>query len=367
MATTTTRSRSRTKTTTPSTEGIIVEQDVTVEQTAEELRRQVANADQAIKSLDLRIADAEALMQTAHKAVEDILDAQNARRLHIQALQEEDGRLSLEIDDMRVDVAITESGTTVRGMKKRADRRLEIKTEIRQATAEDTKLRKAEAVELAQIEAGNQVVEAERNQLLVQRATFEGKRAAIFERLGQALYTEGGAKLDELARSRRGASLDEKHYQEEETKARQALKLELAPWYSLRDSGSHEHGSSFQIVAMEKEFQTGIMHKQRFGERERFANKATQPLSQRVIPSLHMRRFSRFFSDCCMLFFWNHRLVSFPKIRVTMPFTIGLGNGFPQHLTCFLTSISHCVCDNLTRLATQCYPYPCLIRLLEHK
>src|SRR5690242_19958130 len=68
-----------------------------------------------------------------------------------------------------------------------------------------------------------------------------------------------------------------------------------------RDSGSHEHGSSFQIVAMEKEFQTGIMHKQRFGERERFANKATQPLSQRVIPSLHMRRFSRFFSDCCML------------------------------------------------------------------
>jgi uncharacterized protein with ParB-like and HNH nuclease domain len=29
-------------------------------------------------------------------------------------------------------------------------------------------------------------------------------------------------------------------------------------------SGSHEHGSSFQVVAMEKEAQTNIMHHQRF-------------------------------------------------------------------------------------------------------
>src|SRR5205807_5191534 len=110
-----------------------------------------------------------------------------ARRLHIQGLQEEDGKLSIELSDLAVDVAITESGTTVRGMKKRSDRRLEITTEIRQATTEDVKLRKAEATELAQIEAGNQVIEVERNELLTQRAVFEGKRAAIFERLGDAL------------------------------------------------------------------------------------------------------------------------------------------------------------------------------------
>jgi hypothetical protein len=139
----------------------------------------------------------------------------------------------------------------------------------------------------------------------------------------------------------------------------------MTRFYSV-GSGSHEHGSSFKIVTMEKEFQTGIMHKQRFGERERFANKTTQPLSQRVIPSLHMRRFSGYFSDCCMSFFWNHRLVSFPKIRVTIPCTIGLGNGFPQHLTGFLTSISHRLCHDLTRLATECYPDPCLIHVLQH-
>src|SRR5437660_453375 len=66
---------------------------------------------------------------------------------HIQSLQEEDGRLSLELDDMRVDVAINESSVTTTGMKKRSDRRLEIKTEIRQATTEDTRLRKEEAKE----------------------------------------------------------------------------------------------------------------------------------------------------------------------------------------------------------------------------
>ena len=38
-------------------------------------------------------------------------------------------------------------------------------------------------------------------------------------------------------------------------------------------SGSHENGCPFKIIAMEKEVETRIMHEQRFGERERFANK----------------------------------------------------------------------------------------------
>jgi hypothetical protein len=235
----TTRTRTRTKTTTTTITTPPTEETI-VEASAEELRRQVANADQAMKSLDLRIEDAQALMASAHQSVEDIVDAQNARRRHIQGLQEEDGRLSLELADLAVDVAITESGTTVRGMKKRNERRLDIATEIRQATTEDTRLRKEEAKELAQIESGNVVVEAERNQLLTQRAVFEGKREAIYERLGQAIYREGGEKLGELARSRRDAALDERHYQEEEARARQALKLALSPWYSLRQRAIQE-------------------------------------------------------------------------------------------------------------------------------
>ena len=44
-------------------------------------------------------------------------------------------------------------------------------------------------------------------------------------------------------------------------------------------SGSHENADPFTIVAMEKEAQTSIMHKQRFGERKRLAHKTSQTLS----------------------------------------------------------------------------------------
>ncbi len=44
-------------------------------------------------------------------------------------------------------------------------------------------------------------------------------------------------------------------------------------------SGSHENAGPFTVVAMEKKAQTSIMHKQRFGERKRLANKTSQTLS----------------------------------------------------------------------------------------
>jgi hypothetical protein len=55
---------------------------------------------------------------------------------------------------------------------------------------------------------------------------------------------------------------------------------------NLFGSGSHEHGSQFQVVAMGKEAQTHSMHHQRFGERERFANETSQTLPLGVIPAL---------------------------------------------------------------------------------
>ncbi len=40
-------------------------------------------------------------------------------------------------------------------------------------------------------------------------------------------------------------------------------------------SGSHENGCPFQVVAMQKEVQTRIMHGEGFRERERFADKTS--------------------------------------------------------------------------------------------
>src|SRR5712692_10853172 len=110
--------------------------------------------------------------------------------------------------------------------------------------------------------------------------------------------------------------------------------------FPILSSGSHENAGPFTVVGMEKEAQTSIMHKQRFGERKRLANKTSQTLSQRVIPALHMCRFSCFLSYRCMLLFGNHCLVGFPKVGVAMPATIGLRNGFPQCAAGLFASIA---------------------------
>ena len=52
-------------------------------------------------------------------------------------------------------------------------------------------------------------------------------------------------------------------------------------------SGSHENGRSFKVVAMEKKVETRIMHEQRFGERERFANKPLNVVAECYSSALH--------------------------------------------------------------------------------
>ena len=80
-----------------------------------------------------------------------------------------------------------------------------------------------------------------------------------------------------------------------------------------------------------------------------------------------MCRCSGFLSDRCMVLFWNHCLVGFPKVGVAMPCTIGLRNGFPQDAAGLFTSISYCIGHHLSRLSTQRDPDPRLLGLLQHK
>jgi hypothetical protein len=74
-------------------------------------------------------------------------------------------------------------------------------------------------------------------------------------------------------------------------------------------SGSCEKDSPLSIIAMEKEEQASLMHDLRLGKGERHAHKTSERLSQRVIPPLHMGRFSRLFSHRKVLFLWDHRPV----------------------------------------------------------
>jgi hypothetical protein len=80
---------------------------------------------------------------------------------------------------------------------------------------------------------------------------------------------------------------------------------------------------------MEKEFQTSIVHHQGLGEGQRFADKASQALSERIIPTFHMSGLPSFLSGSGVLLFWDHRLVCRPEISEAVASTVREGNSLP--------------------------------------
>lgn len=71
---------------------------------------------------------------------------------------------------------------------------------------------------------------------------------------------------------------------------------------SQHGSGSCEKDSPVEIIAIEKEEQASLMHDLRLGKGERHAHITSETLAQRVIPPLHMGRFSGLFAYGRMLF-----------------------------------------------------------------
>src|SRR5437868_4604751 len=101
---TTTRTR-RIKTTT-TTEATTPTEEAITEPTAAELRKQISNADDAMRALNLRISDLQEQIDALTTTEEDISHEQEARTDSIRSLQTEIGQLSLELEDLKVDVAI---------------------------------------------------------------------------------------------------------------------------------------------------------------------------------------------------------------------------------------------------------------------
>jgi len=164
--------------------------------------------------------------------------------------------------------------------------------------------------------------------------------------------------------------------------ARHALYVDLAtyrlsePWHTpvfrnrnlaRAGSGSCEKDSPVSIIAMEKEEQASLMHDLRLGKGEGHAHKTSETLAQRVIPPLHMGRFSRLFSHRKVLLLWDHRPVRRPEIREAVALPIPLWNGLPQPLTRLFAPISHGIGDHLTCLAAQGDPNPGVVRFFEDK
>ncbi len=237
MATTTTRSRSRAKTT-PYTADTT--EETNVEQTAETLRGQIERCTQAMNGLNLRIKDLQEQIDALTATEESIEQARETRTSHIHSLQEEIGRIGLELEDLTFDTTIKGDAATAGSVQRRVDLQSSVKGDLLTAQKEHTKLLREETERLAQLAEDKALLLKQVSELETQRNTFATKQAAITSDLGVAIYKEGSAKLDELARAKRNATLDARHFEEEEARARQALKLALQPWYSLRQQAIQE-------------------------------------------------------------------------------------------------------------------------------
>lgn len=132
-------------------------------------------------------------------------------------------------------------------------------------------------------------------------------------------------------------------------------------------SGSHEQDSTVGIVAMEEEAETGFMHEEGFGERQRQANKTSQALAQGIIPPFHMGGLPRLFAARPMLFVGNDRLIRRPEIGEADPCAIGFRDGLPEALTGVLATIPNRIGHDLAGSTTQGNPNPHLLALLTDK
>ncbi len=87
----------------------------------------------------------------------------------------------------------------------------------------------------------------------------------------------------------------------------------------------------------------------------------------RVVPPLARRRQAGIFARGGVLRGWNHELLGFPAIAVTMPAFVAVGETFPELLTSGLAALTDDVGDDLPSRATQRKPHPALSGFFQDK
>jgi predicted amidohydrolase len=126
-------------------------------------------------------------------------------------------------------------------------------------------------------------------------------------------------------------------------------------------------GDKREIVAMQKEAQTKLVHLLRLGKRQGLAHKACESLSQRVVPALDMGGLPGLFAARRMVLVGQDFLIGFPKVRKAMPAPKHRRNALPQLLTSGGAAIPRHIGNDLPGLAAQGNPDPMFIGFFHHK
>jgi hypothetical protein len=148
-------------------------------------------------------------------------------------------------------------------------------------------------------------------------------------------------------------------------------KVDLMKVLAIRETKQCGSGSAGgdkrEIVAMQKEAQTKLVHLLRLGKRQGLAHKACESLSQRVVPALDMGGLPGLFAARRMVLVGQDFLIGFPKVRKAMPAPKHRRNALPQLLTSGGAAIPRHIGNDLPGLAAQGNPDPMFIGFFHHK
>jgi hypothetical protein len=108
---------------------------------------------------------------------------------------------------------------------------------------------------------------------------------------------------------------------------------------------------------MQKKSQTHFTHPIRFRERERFANKPSESLPQRVVPALDMRCRARFFPHSRMLLRRDDQLLCVPEIANAMRGAVRSWNRRQQRAARRFRTVADVIGDDLPCSTAQCQPH----------
>jgi len=109
------------------------------------------------------------------------------------------------------------------------------------------------------------------------------------------------------------------------------------------------------------------MHPVRLGERQALPDEAPDPLPQREVPPLDVRRQAALLAGRRVLLGRDHELVRLPEVAEAVGAAIGRRDGRPQLLTSRARAVANGVGDDLARGAAQRDPDPPLVRSFQHE
>jgi len=128
-----------------------------------------------------------------------------------------------------------------------------------------------------------------------------------------------------------------------------------------------DFGQAFSVVVVQKQKQAPPVHLGTLAEGQALANKAAQPLTQRIVEAFHMVGLPAVFAHSTMVPFRDHVCIRLPKVGIHSLVTVARREALPKPTARGPASVTNCYGNYLTGAAAQSEPNPRLVVFVPHK